>query len=133
MSQYDVKNALGVVSASPREFVTVWTPQDKNVFDNAFRRYSGSLRAIYKGMGNKNLQDVIDYHYRFKIPDQFRRFQERKREQAVRMLECIETRRSLNAPILMPTNLRPQSSGDDQNGGGSWYVMPSVIESLTDR
>lgn len=121
-SQYDVQAALGIVSAAPRDFVSVWTPQDKNTFDDGFRRYSGSLRAIYKGMGNKDLQDVIDYHYRFKIPDQFRRFQERKREQAVRMLECIETRRSLNAPILMPTNLRPQTSGDDQNGSGNWYV-----------
>ncbi|KAG7338717.1 ELM2 domain containing protein [Nitzschia inconspicua] len=120
-SQYDVKAALGVVSTSPREFVTVWTPQERIVFDNGFRRYSGSLRAIYKGMGNKDLQDVIDYHYRFKIPDQFRRFQERKREQAVRMLECIETRRSLNAPILIPNNLRPQTFDDNQNGSGNWF------------
>jgi hypothetical protein len=126
-SQYDVKDALQIVSASPRDFVTVWTQHEKNVFDACFRRYSGSLRAIYKGMGNKVLQEVIDYHYRFKIPDQFRRFQERKREQAVRMLECIETRRNLNAPILMPNNFRPQNIGADHNGSGNWYVCKETM------
>jgi hypothetical protein len=50
----------------------------------------------------KTLEDVIDYHYRFKIPYMFNRFQDRKREQAVRMLECIETRRSIETPILVP-------------------------------
>jgi hypothetical protein len=118
---YDVKKALAGVAANPSDFLTIWNPQEKNVFDTGFRRYNGSLRAIYKGMGTKDLQDVIDYHYRFKIPDQFRRFQERKREQAVRMLECIETRRSLNTPILMPTNLRPAS--DKQKA--DWYVTSS--------
>lgn len=118
-SLYDVKKALTSVTANPSDFLTIWTPQEKNVFDTGFRRYNGSLRAIYKGMGTKDLQDVIDYHYRFKIPDQFRRFQERKREQAVRMLECIETRRSLNTAILMPTNLRPASAEDKRN----WYRM----------
>lgn len=49
----------------------------------------------------KPLKGVIDYFYRFKIPDQFRKVQERKREQAIRMLECIETKRNLNAPIVM--------------------------------
>jgi hypothetical protein len=126
-SQYDVKSALVIVSASPQDFVTVWTPQEKSVFDACFRRYSGSLRAIYKGMGNKELQDVIDYHYRFKIPDQFRRFQDRKREQAVRMLECIETRRNLNAPILVPNNLRTQSFGVHNTGSGNWYVRKKEI------
>ena len=118
-SEYDVTSALAAVTANPTNFLTIWNPQEKEVFDTGFRRYAGSLRAIYKGMGTKDLRDVIDYHYRFKIPDQFRRFQERKREQAVRMVECIETRRSLNAPILMPTNLRPAS--DKQKA--DWYVF----------
>ena len=42
---------------------------------------------------SKGVKEVIDYHYRFKIPDQFRRYQEKKRDQSVRMMECIETRR----------------------------------------
>lgn len=121
-SQYDLKTAIANILVSPREFVSIWSPQDKNVFDAGFRRYSGSLRAIYRGLGNKTLQEVIDYHFRFKIPDQFRRFQERKREQAVRMLECIESRRSLNAPILMPSSLRPHSSTDEESGNANWCV-----------
>ncbi|KAL3917182.1 MAG: hypothetical protein SGILL_004833, partial [Bacillariaceae sp.] len=117
--QYDVTSALAAVSAKPTDFLTIWNPQEKEIFDSGFRRYAGSLRAIYKGMGTKDLQEVIDYHYRFKIPDQFRRFQERKREQAVRILECVETKRSLNAPILMPTNLRPAS--DKQKADWYWF------------
>jgi hypothetical protein len=119
-SNYIVKTAIAAVAASPRDFVTMWSLQEKDVFNAGFRRYAGSLRAIYKGMGNKDLQDVIDYHYRFKIPDQFRRFQERKREQAVRMLECIETRRSVNAPILIPSSLRTQNLGEEQKESGHW-------------
>lgn len=83
------------------DYLIAWDLNEKTRFNAGFRRYSGSLRAIYKGMGNKALPEVIDYHYRFKIPDQFRRVQERKREQAIRMLECIETKRNLNAPIVV--------------------------------
>jgi hypothetical protein len=123
----DIQAALSLVQSNPRNFSTIWLPQEKNVFDNGFRRYSGSLRAIFKGMGSKDLQQVIDYHYRFKIPDQFRRFQERKREQAVRMLECIETRRSLNAPILMPKDLKPQNTTEDQKESKDWYVHVKAL------
>ena len=122
VSNYNVKAAIAAIEASPQDYLTVWSPQEKTVFNAAFRRYSGSLRAIYKGMGNKALQEVIDYHYRFKIPDQYRRVQERKREQAVRMLECIETKRNLDAPILITNShsTGQQSGGADEEG--DWYV-----------
>lgn len=38
----------------------------------------------------------MDYQFRFKIPDQFRLFQERKREIALRIVECIDNRRVLD-------------------------------------
>jgi hypothetical protein len=69
---------------------------------------------IGKGIApTKDFKDTIDYHYRFKIPDQFRRFQDKKREQAVRMIECIETRRHLNVVI----NTQSDRIGIQDNGG----------------
>jgi hypothetical protein len=119
---YNIKDALASIEASPRDFVTIWSPDEKERFDSGFRRYSGSLRMIGKGIApTKDFKDTIDYHYRFKIPDQFRRFQDKKREQAVRMIECIETRRHLNVVI----NTQSDRIGIQDNGGakrmaGDW-------------
>jgi hypothetical protein len=119
VSNYNINAAIAAIEASPKDYLVAWSQHEKARFNTGFRRYSGSLRAIYKGMDdNKALPEVIDYHYRFKIPDQFRRVQERKREQAVRMLECIETKRNLNAPIVVSseaTNSGTPSGGSDEN------------------
>jgi len=97
---YNPKEALAYVTAHSRDFLTIWTQKERDTFNTTFRRHSGSLRMISKALaGTKTFKDVVDYHYRFKIPDQFRRYQEKKREQAVRMMECLEHRRSLEAPI----------------------------------
>ena len=115
-NMYNIKDALASIEASPRDFVTVWSPHEKERFDSGFRRYSGSLRMIGKGIApTKDFKDTIDYHYRFKIPDQFRRFQDKKREQAIRMIECIETRRHLNVVI----NTQSDRIGIQDNNGGA--------------
>ncbi len=115
VSNYNVDAAIAAIEASPKDYLVAWSPHEKARFNTGFRRYSGSLRAIYKGMGDKSLSDVIDYHYRFKIPDQFRKIQERKREQAIRMLECIETKRNLNAPIVVTSGTL-----DEIRDNGDW-------------
>ena len=100
LNNYNVDNALNVVATTPRDFVTVWSKKDKALLDSGFRRFSGSLRMISKGVAiSKSFKDVVDYHYRFKIPDQFRRYQDKKRENAVRMMNILEGRRSLEAPV----------------------------------
>jgi hypothetical protein len=110
-SDYNVTEALAAIKQSPRSFLTVWTQDQTALFNSGFRRFAGSLRATLKDLKpEKTLEDVIDYHYRFKIPYMFNRFQDRKREQAVRMLECIETRRSLDVPILVPASQQPITS-----------------------
>ena len=97
---YNAGEALAAIKSAPRDFVTVMTQAQKEIANGAFRRYAGSLRMVYKALApGKTFQEVIDYVYRYKIPDQFRIFQDTKREQAIRMLECIESRRNLNAPI----------------------------------
>jgi len=62
---------------------------------------------------------VVDYHYRFKIPDQFRRYQDKKREQAVRMMECIEARRHQDSSEvhIVPQGSKPISDGNTGSGG----------------
>jgi hypothetical protein len=113
-SDYSVSSAVNAIKASPRDFLTAWSPEEKEIFNSGFRRYSGSLRMISKGIApTKDFKDVIDYHYRFKVPDQFRRFQDKKREQAVRMIECIETRRYIDNVI----HVQNERGTANENGG----------------
>ncbi len=140
VSNYNVRAAIAAIEASPMDYLVAWSSHEKARFNTGFRRYSGSLRAIYKGMGSKSLSDVIDYHYRFKIPDQFRKIQERKREQAIRMLEVIETKRNLNAPIVVSTGIpgeRPSLSRGafDEGDKGDWTKTgsSSLAVSLEER
>lgn len=100
LKNYKIDNALNDVATSPRDFVTVWTKKDKELLDSGFRRFSGSLRMISKGIAiSKSFKDVVDYHYRFKIPDQFRKYQDKKREHAVQMMNILEGRRGFEAPV----------------------------------
>lgn len=160
---FDTKAALEEIAASPQEVLTIWTPSEKgtfvsagillhysckdfqsnrfhlreqkDMFDSGFRRYSGSLRMISRqGLAaSKTYKDVIDYHYRFKIPDQFRRYQEKKRELAVRMMECIENRRYYES--LIPSRSDSAAAkgtgtavsgkipnGDEKKQSRDWYV-----------
>lgn len=127
---YDTKAALAAIQKTPMDFITAWSVEEKELFDSGFRRYSGSLRMIGKGISpSKCFNDVIDYHYRFKIPDQFRRFQDKKREQAVRMIECIETRRNIHAPINANgdrNQIAEGTQGKRKTKESEWYVFSSV-------
>jgi hypothetical protein len=122
---YNPEEALKAVAASPRDYLTIWTKKEKDLFNSVFRRHSGSLRMISKTLaGSKTFKDVVDYHYRFKIPDQFRRYQEKKREQALRMMECVEKRRSFEAPSL-PRDVRAPDSRKhvaSSKASHGWYV-----------
>lgn len=90
---YDTSKALNQVLSSPCAYLTLWTNQEKELFNAGFRRYCGSLRMITRGIGpTKTHKDVVDYHYRFKIPFQFLRYQEKKREQARRMLHYLDNK-----------------------------------------
>lgn len=121
--EYNPEKALAYVAGHPSEFLTIWTEKERESFDNVFRRHSGSLRMITKALaGQKTFKDVVDYHYRFKIPDQFRRYQEKKREQALRMMECVESRRSLEAPIYQRQEAEELRKRAAAKKNGQWYV-----------
>lgn len=91
---YNPNLALKTLRASPQSYLMIWTKEDKELYNAGFKRHFSAIRFISKDMGlTKKDKEVVDYHYRFKIPDQFRRYQDKKREQARRMLEVVENHR----------------------------------------
>lgn len=142
--EYNVQLALDAIAQSPRDYLTIWTKTEKEIFISGFRRYSGSLRMISKGLApSKNFKDVVDFHYRFKIPDQFRRYQAKKREQALRMMKCIEERRyhdSIAAPRNESDNRKIRKDKSQEESGlakraGDWPRLGSsdVVGSVEER
>lgn len=123
---YDVDDALEEIKASPQDYVISWTRQEREMFNSGFRRYSGSLRMITsRSLMSKNFKDVVDYHYRFKIPDQFRRYQDSKRVHAVRMMEIIENRRTEETTIPQRDESRRSRANSDvpSSKPTDWYVI----------
>ena len=93
----NVAEALELVEQEPSSFISTWAQFEKEMFNENFRRHHGAVRKIAKAVAPfKSISEVIDYHYRFKIPDQFRLYQERKREIAARIVECIDHRRVID-------------------------------------
>lgn len=81
------------MSEKPEKFTTIWTRNEKDQFDASYRAYRESLRAISQSMGEgRSTNDVIDYLYRFKLVENFRRFSAKKREKAREMMETVENR-----------------------------------------
>ena len=88
---YNVDSALKSIKSSPQMYLSAWAKEDKVLYNAGFKKHFSAIRLISKSMGgNKKHKDVVDYHYRFKIPDQFRRYEDKKREEARRMLDCVE-------------------------------------------
>jgi hypothetical protein len=91
---YNINAALKAIRGSPQSYLMIWTEEDKDLYNAGFKRHFSAIRFISKDMGlTKKDKEVVDYHYRFKIPDQFRRYQDKKREQARHMLEVVENHR----------------------------------------
>jgi predicted transcriptional regulator len=97
---YNNDEALKLIQKKPEDFLTRWTQTEKDAFDYSFQRHAGSLRMVFKRVkGSKSVPEIVDYHYRFKIPDQFRIFHNDKRDMSVRMVETLESRRNINSTI----------------------------------
>lgn len=96
---YDTDKALEALRADDTLLDVIsatsgWTPAEKAVFDAGYRKHEGELREIGDVLfPTKSVQDVVDYHYRCMIPQQFRLYQNKKREQALRIVECIQARK----------------------------------------
>ena len=125
---YNADNAIRAIEIAPEEYLTLWNKQQKELFNAGFRRYYGSLRMIGKGVGrSKGHKDVVDFFYRFKIPEQFCKYKDRKREQAKRILQTVEKRRMRDALA---------ADGDDDSksaasiGGGSSKKAKELSKTL---
>lgn len=91
---YNTDAALKAIKASPQAYLDSWSKREIELYNVGFKRHFSAIRLIAKGIGpTKSHKEVVDYHYRYKIPDQFRRYQDQKRELAKRMLDCIEKHR----------------------------------------
>jgi hypothetical protein len=105
---YNISHALKAIQESPETYLYIWTKEEKVLYDIGFKRHYNAIRFITKGLGeSKNHKDVVDYFYRFKIPDQFRSYQDQKRDQAKRILECVEKHRRdeyLSPECTVPTS-----------------------------
>ncbi len=91
-SDYNTDDALEAVKKCAENCLTKWTKEEKDQFDVGFKRFCGSLRLIAKGVPTKTCKDVVDFHYRFKIPDQFSKFQTKRKDQAKRMAAIAEAK-----------------------------------------
>jgi len=125
---YNVSVAIKNVKDNPKRYLFLWTKEDKELYNTGFRRHFSTIRLISKGMGEaKNHKEVVDYHYRFKIPDQFKRYEDKKREQARRILECVDRHRleeylSQGSSQIASTNsgnVTKKSQSWSKTGGGS--------------
>lgn len=115
---FDTARALDAIRDDLDAISCGWTQPEKAVFDAGFRRHEGELREIGDVMfPTKSVRDVVDYHYRFKIPEQFRKYQSKKREQALRITQCIQNRKF----------------GEALNGGGNNAPNPSTSTTWTDK
>lgn len=129
--KYDAKKALKKVSEKPEKFMTIWTRNEQDQFDASYRAYRESLRAISQSMGEKrSTNDVIDYLYRFKLVENFRRFSAKKREKAREMMETVENR-MLNEKVKEDAKNEyveesEESSSEDGKRGAPNGVLSSV-------
>ena len=126
---YDTDKALTAIKADFDSISVGWSRVEKEFFDDGFRRHQGALRLIARSIGpTKSIPDVIDYYYRYKIPDQFRKYQDKKREQAVKMVECIESRK-------YHESLSNNENNGSNGGGKHWSEKPvaSIADSREER
>ena len=89
--EYNTTTALKGLAKYPEDYLYIWTKEDVQLYNAGFQKHASNLHSIGKNLNDtKDHKDVVDYHYRFKIPDQFKRYQDLKREQARKMLETSE-------------------------------------------
>jgi len=85
--------AIKRISSNPEKYMTIWTSKDKEQFDTGYRTYRESIRMIANSLGNsKSCKDTVDYQYRFKLVENFRRFRMKRREKAEEIMATVEDR-----------------------------------------
>ena len=88
----DARKAIKRIEDRPERFMTIWTKNDTDLFDASYRIYRDSIRMTANFLDSKNCKEVVDYQYRFKYCENFRRFMRKKREKAEEMMATAEDR-----------------------------------------
>ncbi|KAL7540990.1 hypothetical protein ACHAXR_010541 [Thalassiosira sp. AJA248-18] len=89
----DVRRAIKKISSNPEKYMTIWNKNDKDQFDTSYRTYRESIRMIANSLGgSKSCKDTVDYQYRFKLVENFRRFKMKKRVKAEEIMATVEDR-----------------------------------------
>jgi len=89
----NVRRAIKKISNNPEKYMTIWAQNDRDQFDAGYRTYRESIRMIAISLGkSKTCKDTVDYQYRFKLVENFRRFQRKKREKAEEIMATVEDR-----------------------------------------
>ena len=116
-NSYNCTAALKVIEKTPERFLNLWNKRDRETYYLGFCKYFSNLRMTAKGFGeSKTHKDIVDYHFRHQIPEQFRRYQESKLLQAQRMLQAVESRRA------------QESSNDNRDTAMSMNASSSRID-----
>jgi len=91
---FDTRKAIEAIKAESDSVTTRWSENERDIFDDIYRRHPGNLREITKALAPlKTMKDVVDYNYRFKIPELSRRFQDKVRCQAKDIVDAIDRKR----------------------------------------
>ena len=110
--KYNCEAALNKVASQPEKFLILWNQEERDQFDSNFRVYRDSLRMIANNLTDvKSCKDTVEYYYRWKLVENFRRFKAKKQEQAREMMETIEYRMLKERQTIEARN--EENSDDD--------------------
>jgi len=112
--------AIQKVSANPEKYMILWDKKEKEQFDSSYRVYRESIRMIANTLGDsKSCKESVDYQYRFKFCENFRRFMRKKHDKAQEMMATVEDR-MLNAK--MKADARSQMAIETETSGSEEEV-----------
>lgn len=112
---YQYLVALSAIREAPEKYFALWNVSERQKFELGFQQRCGNLRSIAKLIPGKNMKDVVDYHYRFKIPEQFRKYEQQKMDQARRMMASADMR-------ILDTAVAGGKAGVNVKKTRNWYV-----------
>jgi len=113
---YQFLVALCDIREAPEKYLALWNVCERQKFELGFQQRCGNLRSIAKLIPGKSMKDVVDYHYRFKIPEQFRKYEEQKMNQARRMMASADMR-------ILDTAAAGGRAGINGKKTRNWYVF----------
>mmetsp|Transcript_18441 Transcript_18441/g.39885 ORF Transcript_18441/g.39885 Transcript_18441/m.39885 type:complete len:940 (-) Transcript_18441:58-2877(-) len=132
----DVRKAIKKISGNPEKYLTIWNKKNKDQFDTSYRAYRESIRMIANSLGEaKSCKDTVDYQYRYKFVENFRRFMGKKREKAEEIMASVEDR-MLNEKMKADAKSQDAietdvSSSEEEEGKISALIDGKVGSKLT--